>query len=112
MDSSSFSVDIRPFNLPPKFAPFRPVSLPVSEAFSVQFTAIDPDGMEPELVRFVGLDLPTGAQLNEKTGQFEWTPTLQQVGKHEFRVIATDQYGTAASLDVSMTVIDIKRGEN
>lgn len=112
LDSTSFTVDIRAFNLPPKFAPFRPVSLPVSEVFTVQFSAIDPDGMEPNLIRYVGLDLPTGAQLNEKTGFFEWTPSLQQVGIHEFRIIATDQYGTASSLDVKMTVLDIKRGEN
>ncbi len=112
LDSTSFTVDIRAFNLPPKFAPFRPVSIPVSEPFTVQFSAIDPDGMEPHLIRFVGLDLPTGAQLNEKTGFFEWTPTLQQVGKHEFRIIATDQYGTASSLDVTITVLDINRGGN
>ncbi|TNE74626.1 cadherin repeat domain-containing protein [bacterium] len=111
-DSLSFTVDIRPFNLPPKFAPVRPMSLPVSEPFSITFSALDPDGMEKNLVRYVGVDMPSGAHLEEKTGVLTWTPNLEQVGKHDFRVIATDQYGTAASMDVSLTVIDVKRSGN
>jgi hypothetical protein len=108
-DSLQFSVEIRAFNMPPKFAPIRPMSIPVNEKFELAFKAQDLDGMNKNLIRYVGLDMPQNAFINEKTGEFNWTPNLQQVGKHVFRIIATDQYGTAASLDVELSVLDVRR---
>jgi hypothetical protein len=51
--------------------------------------------------------MPEGARLNEKTGVFTWTPSIRQVGNHKFRVIATDQYGAAASQEFEITVVEI-----
>lgn len=111
-DSSIFKVDVKAFNMPPRFAPFRAVTVPVNEAYSIRFQAQDPDSPYKDLIRYVGLDLPTSAKLNEKTGEFTWTPNLEQVGKVQFRIIATDQFGTSASLDVEMNVLDVKRSGN
>ena len=110
-DSTSFNIDVRTFNAPPRFTPIRPITIPVGDPFSVPIKARDPDGMDPELVRYLGVDLPEGASINEHTGVFRWEPTIRQTGENKFKVIATDQYGAAASADIVIRVIDTKRGE-
>ena len=111
-DSTSFSIQVKSFNAPPRFAPIRPISIPAGEEFSLPFKATDPDGMNSELVRFIGVNLPDGASINENTGTFTWTPTARQVGKNEFRIIATDQYGAAKSVDVTIKVIEGIQSQN
>jgi len=110
-DSTSFTVDLRPFNSPPRFSPTRPVTIPVDEEFEFQISAVDPDGMDQNLIRYLGVDMPEGASLNERTGMFIWTPTVRQVGEHQFQVIATDQFGAAASQDFTINVIEIEEGD-
>ena len=109
-DSTSFEVIIRPFNSPPRFSPFRTLSIPIDEKFSIPFQAVDPDGDDPNLIRYIGVDLPDGVEFNTQTGIFTWTPTRRQAGEHEFQIIATDQFGAASSLDVTINVIDLNRG--
>jgi hypothetical protein len=106
-DSTQFVINVRPFNSPPRFTPSRPISIPVGETFDLGITAIDPDGMNQSLIRYLGVDMPNGAQINETTGQFTWRPNERQVGKHTFRVIATDQYGAAASQDYTINVVEL-----
>lgn len=108
-DSTSFTVEVRTFNEPPRFSPIRPMSIGVNDPFSLQFHAIDPDGENKNLVRYLGKDLPEGATLDEKTGLFKWTPNLRQVGKNTFELIATDQYGAASSLTVNITVVNVQQ---
>jgi hypothetical protein len=110
-DSTSFTVDLRPFNSPPRFSQTRPVSIPVDEEFELQISAVDPDGMDQNLIRYLGVDMPDGASLNERTGMFTWTPNVRQVGEHQFQVIATDQFGAAASQDFTINVIEIEEGD-
>lgn len=106
-DTTSFAVDLRPFNAPPRFSPSRPISIPAEEEFELEIEAFDPDGFNTDLVRYVGVDLPDGASLNEQTGVFEWTPNIRQVGEHSFQVIATDQFGAAASQDYDIRVVEM-----
>lgn len=108
---TSFTVDVKPFNSPPRFTPSREQSLPADERFELQISAFDPDGTHPNLIRYLGVDLPSGASLNERTGLFSWEPSVRQVGRHQFRVIATDQFGAAASQDYSMEVVDVPDSE-
>lgn len=111
-DSTSFTVDVRSFNAPPRFAPLRPISIPVGEAFSLPVRATDPDGMNQKLIRYLGVDLPENASVNEKNGMFNWTPTERQIGENKFRIIATDQYGAAASVDISIRVVNASKQSN
>lgn len=111
IDSTRFSVDVRSFNAPPRFAPIRPITIPVGEEFTLPIKAVDPDGMDQDLIRYLGVDLPDGATLSEKTGTFTWTPEVRQTGKNSFKVIATDQYGAASSVEITLRVIEAKRGE-
>lgn len=106
IDSTSFNIRVRSFNIPPRFAPIRTISIPVGEQFTLPIQATDPDGSDKDLIRFLGINLPDGASINEKTGEFSWTPTARQVGKNQFRVIATDQYGAAQSTDITIRVVD------
>lgn len=109
VDSTSFTIDVRPFNRPPRFSPVRPLSIPVGEEFQLPLRATDPDGLDAGLVRYMGVDLPSGAQLDERSGELLWTPSRRQAGEHEFRIIATDQYGAAASLTVRVDVLELER---
>lgn len=106
-DTTTFAIEVRPFNAPPLFAPSRPLSIPAGDAFETQFRATDPDGEPASLIRYLGVDLPSGASLDEQSGQFRWNPELRQVGTHRFRIVATDQYGAAANLQVEIQVIDL-----
>ena len=110
--STEFSVDLRPFNAPPRFTPTRPISIPVETKFELEIEAFDPDGRNPNLVRYLGVDLPDGADLNERTGHFIWTPNIRQVGEFSFRVIATDQYGAAASQEYTIRVVEMDDEED
>lgn len=106
-DSTQFIINLRPFNSPPRFTPTRPISIPVGEMFELQISAIDPDGMDQSLNRYLGVDMPNGAHIDEQTGRFTWKPTDRQVGEHIFQVIATDQYGAAASQDYTINVVEL-----
>lgn len=110
-DSTSISIEVTSFNSPPRFAPIRSISIPINEEFSLPIKATDPDGSDRELVRYLGVDLPEGASIKENTGEFTWSPTPRQIGKNEFRVIATDQYGAAKSIDITINVVENPRSE-
>jgi hypothetical protein len=110
-DSTSFTVDVRSFNTPPRFSPTRVSTIAVDEQFSLQIKAIDPEEPSSSLIRYLGVDLPEGATLNEETGMFTWTPSERQVGDFTFRVIASDQLGAASSQDITLSVLDISRGD-
>jgi len=105
--SRQFNIDVRPFNAPPRFTPSRPVTIPIGESFQFDIKAVDPDGKNQDLIRYLGVDMPNGAQLNEKTGRFIWNPNIRQVGTHRFQVVATDQYGAAASQNFEITVVEL-----
>lgn len=106
-DSTQFNINLTPFNSPPRFSPTRTISIPVDEPFELEITAVDPDGMNQSLIRYLGVDMPNSANVDEQSGIFSWTPSARQVGEHTFRVIATDQYGAAASQDYTVRVIEV-----
>lgn len=110
-DSTSFTVDVRSFNTPPRFSPNRVSTIAINELFTLQIRAIDPEEPSSSLIRYIGVDLPEGATINEETGLFTWTPSARQVGDFTFRVIASDQLGAASSQDITLTVLDIERGD-
>jgi hypothetical protein len=108
-DRISFEVEVRAFNAPPRFNPVRPLSVPVGEEFTLPVRATDPDGTDPDLIRYLGVNLPDGATINERTGVIRWTPSRRQAGEHEFQVIATDQFGSASSLTITVNVMELRR---
>lgn len=103
-DSVTVQVDVRNFNQPPRFTPLRPVTIIANEPYSTTFRAIDPDSPSPDLIRYTATDLPAGSTLSERTGLFNWTPDLRQVGTHRFTLRATDAHGVPAETVVQITV--------
>ena len=77
------------------------------EADTLKFTvsAVDPDGGD---VTINTVSLPTGAQLDETTGAFSWTPTYEQAGVESLIVSATDQESVVLDT-VSITVLNSNR---
>ncbi len=110
IDSTRFTVDVRTFNAPPRFSPVRSSSIVVNDPYQLQLNAVDPENPANSIIRYLGVDLPDGATLDEQTGLFKWTPTERQVGESTFRVIATDELGAASSQDITLNVIDISGG--
>ena len=106
-DSTSFEVNVKPFNSPPRFAPYRPITIPVNNAFELPISARDPDGSNPELIRYMGVDMPEGATIEEQTGLFKWKPELKHVGVHRFQIVGTDQYGAASAIELIVTVEEV-----
>src|SRR5690625_347764 len=106
-DSTSFFLDIRSFNSPPRFAPNRTVSVPVGEPFEYSVSAIDPDGPSQDLIRYMGVDLPEGATMNEQNGTLRWTPNIRQEGSHSFQVITTDHCIASSIQNFDINVIKL-----
>lgn len=103
-DSVTFTVEVRSFNQPPRFTPIRPVTIIANEPYSTTFRAIDPDSPSPDLLRYTAIDLPAGSTLSERTGQFNWTPDMRQIGVHRFTLRATDALGVPAEMMIQITV--------
>jgi hypothetical protein len=110
--TETFNIQVRSFNAPPRFTPMRPITIPVEESFSLPVNATDPDGINEDLIRYMGVNMPKGATIDEKTGLIEWTPTIRQVGENNFRVIATDQFGAASSVDITINVTEEAQRNN
>lgn len=111
IDSTSFTVEVKTFNSPPRFSPIRGSTIAVDDPYELTFNAIDPENPSSSLIRYIGVDLPEGSMLDERTGLFSWTPTERQIGEQTFRIVATDEQGTASSIDVTFNVVNISRGE-
>ena len=114
LDSTFIQIDITSFNNPPRISPVRTSTLIMGDPYTVTYTAMDPEAKHTQksLIRFLGVDLPEGARLDEKSGEISWIPTEKDLGVHRFKVIATDTYGAASSIQVELNVIDLPRDNN
>lgn len=109
-DSVQIEVDVRPFNSPPVFLPARDRTLVAGEETEIRLAARDPDGIDPNLMRYIGRSMPDGASIDASTAKILWTPRADQVGMHQLEVIATDQYGASSRQQIQLKVVDLKRG--
>ncbi len=114
LDSTFIQIDITNFNNPPRISPIRTSTLIMGDPYTVTYIAMDPEAKHSQksLIRFLGVDLPEGARLDEKSGKLSWTPTEKDLGVHRFKVIATDAYGSASSVQVELNVIELLRDNN
>jgi spore coat protein A len=99
--NGTFTILIRgQANTAPIIDPIGPIS--AIALLPVQFTAhaSDPDG-DPVSLSAEGL--PTGADFDDASGTFAWTPTAADAGVHTVTVVASDGH-TTTSLPVTITV--------
>ncbi|AIZ63579.1 hypothetical protein PK28_07535 [Hymenobacter sp. DG25B] len=88
--SATISVPLTPVNEAPVLAnvPTSAVQIPEQAAYTFQATATDP---ENDALTFSLAWAPTGAIINESTGEFTWTPTEEQGGAtYSFTVRVSD----------------------
>lgn len=108
-DSTRFSIDVRAFNAPPRLTPVRQVSIPVDEPFTLQLSGFDPDGSDSELIRFSGVNLPEGVEIDAETGLLKWTPNDRQIGRNVLQIVTSDQYGASMASEIILNVIRLRR---
>src|SRR5664280_3693850 len=101
--TQSFTITVRPGNLPPVFP--VPVDRTVTEGGALAFTlhATDPAG---GTVTYSSPDLPVGATLVPATGLFLWTPGYSQHGVYDVEVDASNGVSTA-SQTFNVTVLNV-----
>ncbi len=101
--TQSFTITVKPGNLPPVFQ--ISVDHTVTEGGTLSFNvhATDPAG---GAVTYSSSDLPVGAVIVPTTGQFLWTPGYSQHGLYNIEVDASN--GTSsASQTVKVTVLNV-----
>lgn len=86
------SITVEP-NRPPTLSPLDDLWVPVGEPFSFEVSATDPDGPPPLKISASGL--PPGAIFSDNqdgTGNFSWTPTVDDISSspHSVKFTATD----------------------
>ncbi len=105
--STTITIDVTPVKQPPVFVPLPPQS--GREGTPVHFTvfAADPDG--DTLTYSVISGLPSGAQFDDASGQFTWTPAYGQAGNYTVNFGATDPGGSTVSLLVQLEIALVDR---
>ncbi len=92
------------FTLAPVLAPIGAKSVDELETLSFTATAIDPDDPIGSLTFSLVGNVPIGAQIDEDTGVFTWTPTEDDgPGQYTFTVVVSDGVLTDSE-DITVTV--------
>lgn len=97
------TVNVARVNAAPVFNPVAAQTIPELASFTLNVSAVDPDG-EP-VTYSLGAGAPAGASVHPTTGVFTWTPSeAQGPGTHTINFVASD--GNIPSLNgtVSLTV--------
>lgn len=105
LDTELITITVGDVNGAPKFDPVNPQSVQEKELLTFTVNAKDPDG---DVVKLFAENLPTGSSFDAQTGEFAWTPTLNQSGIYVVTFFATDS-GTPSetgTIDVAITVGD------
>jgi hypothetical protein len=85
-------------NHPPVLAPIGTKEVLVGETLSFTLSATDPDD---DRIFFSGADLPIDSHLNPETGQFVWSPAINQIGTYSFTFSASDDgFPTLSSIEI------------
>ncbi len=94
------TIKVENVNRPPKIDGPDSKEAQVGEAVQLKFEGSDPDG---DALTFSADGLPSGANLDANSGQFSWTPSEDQQGKHTFTVKVSDGQ-ESASITVKILV--------
>ncbi len=78
---------IPPENHPPVLDPIGNKEMDEGQQLSFVVTASDPDG---DQLMISASHIPFGAQFNEQSGLFEWTPSYEQAGEYQITFIVSD----------------------
>lgn len=96
-------------NHPPILSPIGSKEVAFGETLSFSLSATDPDNDQIFFsssmhIYFSGTDLPANAFLNPKTGDFKWTPEINQLGNYLITFRATDNGSPGMSTGETVTI--------
>jgi hypothetical protein len=105
----SFSVTVNHVNRPPEFEVLSPQV--GNENAPLQFTikALDSDQEDTGKLLYTSANLPSGATLNETTGEVSWTPTYEESGTYTVNFQVTDSYDVTAVQEVTINITHVNR---
>lgn len=94
-------------NKPPTLDPIADQSTKEGVDFSLQLQATDPDDDE---LTYSGTSMPDGAELDESSGLFTWTPTYTQSGTYYVTFTVTDGIFSDSEI-AEIKVANVKKGK-
>ena len=88
-----------------------PASIEKNENESIAFTvtAEDPDKEDAGKLTLSVQTPPAGAAFNPATGEFTWTPSFLQAGKHSIQFSVADVEGLKDDKSIAITIINVNR---
>lgn len=95
------SATVSTTNYPPVFDTITDKTVTAGQTLTFTVNATDPEGQN---LTYTSANLPQGANFNQGTKTFTWTPTESQVGNHTVIFYASDGTNTA-SLSVKIIVL-------
>ncbi len=99
--TQSWSVTVRPVNVPPNITSAPPTAAAAGTAYAYAVRAADPDG---DALTFRLTTAPAGMTIDPATGLIQWTPTSAQVGNQAVTVVADDGFGGTATQSYTVVV--------
>ncbi len=104
--SKTITITVRAGNSPPELTlPVTRYEVDEGQPLEFALKATDSDG---DQVQFLGENLPKGATVDRRTGQFTWRPDFTQAGEHLLSLSASDG-SLKAQLPVRVTVRNVNR---
>jgi len=97
-------------NRPPSIKPIPDQAIAEGQTLAFDVAAEDPD--PDQTLSFSMVNAPVGAQIDESTGRFEWTPAEDQgPGVYTFSIWVTDDGAPrrSATAAVAVTVVEVNR---
>lgn len=86
-DWATVTITVTPVNDAPVLDEIPDFTIFTLEELTFMATASDVDDTE---LTFSLVDAPEGATIDPETGEFTWTPTVEQVGEHEIELCVSD----------------------
>jgi hypothetical protein len=99
--TKAVKITVKNVNREPKINGSRTKNIEAGSALNFKYSVEDPD--TDDSFTFKGSNLPSGASIDSKSGEFSWTPAENQIGDHTITVSVSD--GEAEdSMETKITV--------
>jgi hypothetical protein len=108
-DKKDLQITVNHVNRPPALAAIEDKIVDENQKLEFKITGSDPDQEDAGKWTITASQLPEGAQFDNTTSMFSWTPTFEQSGTYTVTFTITDPQGLTAELPVNITVNHVNR---
>ena len=105
VDNETIAITVENVDRAPELTTIDNKTADENEPLSFTISANDPDG---DAVTYSTIGLPSGANFNSGTGEFNWTPDYEDSGNYNVEFIATANSLTDSE-NITITVLNIDR---